>query len=107
MTSYLQKLQVEATHRKPSAVQKQCSDEQLYVPLVQQIDRLSNSLSPAELLRPWHIDDWIARLDGKYHSRPHGRWVGLALRQLGWSHVRLWGAEWRGRRMWLPPKFNF
>jgi hypothetical protein len=71
-------------------------------PLVEQIESLMASLPPALKERPWTMADLTSRLQGKYRDRPHGQMVSVALRQLGWRRVRMYG-NYDGTRLWLPP----
>ena len=69
-------------------------------PLTDQIEALMRSLSPAQRNRPWSMDELVARLNGRFSSRPHAMHVGKALRALGWVSKRDWTREGCGRRVW-------
>lgn len=107
MTSYAEKLirDAEAMRRNaptksPTPVHRAVN----HIPLIAQLERLVRTVPSGELRRPWHMDEFVSRLEGKYRERPHPRWVGKALREIGWSQQRLWAAEWGGRRVWVAPK---
>lgn len=107
MTSYAEKLLAEAASRNRSAQAKPLSPVHRavnHIPLIAQLERLVRTVPSGELRRPWHMDEFVSRLEGKYRERPHPRWVGKALREIGWSQQRLWSAEWCGRRVWIAPK---
>jgi len=69
-------------------------------PLTDQIDALMSSLPPMQRDRPWTMDDFLARLQGRYTARPHAMHVGQALRALGWVSKRDWTHDGAGRRVW-------
>jgi hypothetical protein len=69
-------------------------------PLMVQIEDLMRTLPPAQRDRPWSIDEFVHRLQGKYRDRPHPADVGRALRGLGWVRVRDWSNAGGGRRYW-------
>jgi hypothetical protein len=69
-------------------------------PLVDQIEDLMRSLPPAQRNRPWSMDEFIARLQGRFSARPHPMNVGQALRASGWQQRRDWTREGGGRRVW-------
>ena len=71
------------------------------ISLVDQIEALMRSLSPAQRNRPWSMDELVARLQGRYSTRPHPMRVGQALRALGWTAQRDWTRDGGGRRMWM------
>ena len=71
--------------------------------LTDQIEELMLSLPPALRDRPWTMNDFVPRLQGRYSARPHPMNVGQALRALGWKQRRKWKAGTEGRRVWLPP----
>ncbi len=71
--------------------------------LTQQIEELMQSMPPKMLNRPWSMAELVLRLEGKYKARPHSQNIGDALRKAGWRSRRLWGKEWGGLRLWLPP----
>ena len=58
------------------------------------------SLPPVQRDRPWSMEDLVARLRGRYSTRPHPMNVGQALRTLGWTQRRDWTREGGGRRYW-------
>ena len=72
-------------------------------PLADQIESLMRSLPLVQRDRPWSMDEFVARLQGRYSARPHAMNVGKALRALGWSPSRHWAAGAEGRRMWVQP----
>ena len=69
-------------------------------PPVSQIESLMRSLPPVQRDRPWSMDELVARLQGRYSTRPHPMNVGNALRALGWVQKRDWSREGGGRRYW-------
>jgi hypothetical protein len=69
-------------------------------PLTLQIEELMRTLPPTQRDRPWTIDEFVCRLEGKYRDRPHAAEVGRALRGLGWVRVRDWSSTGGGRRYW-------
>ena len=73
------------------------------VPLRDQIEELMVRLPPAQRDRPWSMEEFIARLSGRYKAHPHSMNVGQALRALGWAQKRDWSHRGAGRRYWLPP----
>jgi hypothetical protein len=70
-------------------------------PLTEQITTLMATLSPAQRNRPWSMDEFVARLHGRYSVHPHSMHVGTALRKLGWIQKRDWTCMGAGRRVWL------
>jgi hypothetical protein len=58
------------------------------------------SLPPAQRNRPWTMDEFVARLHGRYKARPCAGSVGVALRRLGWTRLRDWSHDGGGRRVW-------
>lgn len=105
MTSYAEKLLAEAASRSsqtkpPTPVQRSLQ----HVPLDAQLWRMMLTIPKGELLRPWHMDEFIVRLEGRYRENPHPRWIGQALRAQGWTQKRLWSSEWGGRRVWIAPQ---
>lgn len=70
-------------------------------PLTEQIAALMTSLPPSLRDRPWSMAELVNRLDGKYRDRPHAQHVGIALAQLGWRRVRLYGRGFDGARLWI------
>lgn len=111
MTSYAEMLLAEATSRSsqtkpPTTVQRTHE----HVPLDMQVKQMILCIPKGDLNRPWHMDEFVSRLDGKYREHPHPRWIGKALRAQGWIQKRLWATEWGGRRVWIAPQkktFNF
>lgn len=105
MTSYVEKLQQEVSIRsaqvKPLSPVKRALH---HVPLNAQIEQLLRTIPRGELYRPWHMDEFVMKLAGKYREHPHPRWIGQALKARGWTQKRLWAAEWGGRRVWIAPK---
>lgn len=73
------------------------------VPLRDQIEELMASLPPAQRDRPWSMEEFVVRLQGRFHARPHPMNVGRALRALGWARKRDWSAPGGGRRYWHCP----
>lgn len=107
MTSYAEKLLAEAASRRRSTQTKPPTPVQRslqHVPLDTQVKQMMLTIPKGELRRPWHMDEFVSRLEGKYRDRPHPRWVGQALKARGWTQKRLWAAEWNGRRVWIAPK---
>lgn len=70
--------------------------------LTDQLKTLMASMAPAQRNRFWSMSELTVRLKGKYREHPHPQAIAAALRSLGWTYTRLWGAEWEGRRMWKP-----
>lgn len=107
MTSYAEKLLAEAASRRRSSQAKPPTPVERshqHVPLDTQVKQMMLSIPKGDLRRPWHMDEFVSRLEGKYRERPHPRWVGKALREIGWSQQRLWSAESNGRRVWISPQ---
>ena len=73
------------------------------IPLINQIESLMLNLPSAQRDRPWSMDEFVARLKGRYSARPHPMHIGEALRRLGWIARRDWSLDDGGRRVWLPP----
>lgn len=71
--------------------------------LTDQIEALMRSLPPAQRNRPWAMDELVARLHGRFKTRPCAGSVGVALRRLGWTQVRDWSKDGGGRRVWRLP----
>lgn len=72
-------------------------------PLTEQIEELMHTLPPQLRDRPWSMAELVIRLQGKYRDRPHTQHVGIALRQLQWKRLRLYGKGYDGVRLWVPP----
>ena len=70
------------------------------VPLTNQIQALMQSLPPVQFNRPWSMEEFVARLEGRFSAHPHPMNIGAALRQLGWVSMRDWSAQGAGRRVW-------
>ena len=94
--TYLTKLQ--------EAAQRPSEPRTGYVPLTEQIQALTSSLSPLQLNRPWAIDELLPMLQGRYQKRPATREVAKALTQLGWQRKRCWKKSGLNRRFWQPPE---
>ena len=79
------------------------SDRRIHcdTPLTDQIEALMRNLPPVQRKRPWSMDEFVARLEGRYSTRPHAMHVGQALRALGWASRRDWTREGGGRRCWV------
>lgn len=73
------------------------------IPLTSQIKELMQSLPPAQRDRAWSMEEFVARLHGRYSARPHPMNVGQALRALGWAQERDWSQTGGGRRYWRQP----
>ena len=106
MLSYIEKLKADTAEtnrlREEAKVKYQHKDTRLiadWKPLVNQLEDLFSSLSPALLNRAWSIDDIIARnrITGRYNKNASAGDVGQALRSLGWLPTR----DNEGRRMWI------
>ena len=69
-------------------------------PLTEQITALMQSIPQAMRDRPWSMAELTVRLQGKYRDHPHPQHVGIALRQLGWRRVRVYG-KFDGARLWI------
>ncbi len=107
MTSYAEKLLAEAAHRRLNSQTKPrtpVNRSLKFISLDIQVKQMIRTIPKDELSRPWHMDEFVTRLDGKYREHPHPRWIGQALRAQGWVQKRLWAAEWGGRRVWIAPK---
>jgi hypothetical protein len=108
MKSYLDQLkaQAEAANLRSDEAKSKphCADSRILCDtiLVDQIEYLMRSLSPAQRNRPWLMDELVSRLQGRYSARPHPMNVGTALRQLGWTQKRDWTRDGGGRRVWHP-----
>ncbi len=106
MTSYARKLMAEAenmcrnTNIKPLTPVKRSLQ---YISLDTQLKQMIRTIPKGEMSRPWHMDEFVTRLAGKYRERPPPRWIGQVLRAQGWTQKRLWSAEWGGRRVWIAP----
>ena len=88
-------------HEEAKAKQTQVDTRILCdTPLIDQIEALMRSLSPAQRNRLWSMDEFVARLQGQYSARPHPMNVGQALRALGWKQGRDWTQNGGGRRYW-------
>ena len=74
------------------------------IPLRDQIIELMASMPPAQSKRAWSMEDFRARLKGRFHTAPSAGEIGTALKALGWVRIRDWSAEGEGRRYWLPPE---
>ena len=99
MNSYIEQLKsAVVTDKKVSA--KTDPRENCSTPLEQQITELMRALPPRELNRPWLMEEFVARLDGRYRTNPHAMRVGEALRKLGWVRRRDWSQAGGGRRYW-------
>lgn len=68
--------------------------------LTDQIEGLMRSLPPAQRNRAWSMEEFVARLHGRYNARPCAGSVGIALRRLGWTPIRDWSKDGGGRRVW-------
>lgn len=73
-------------------------------PLTEQIEEFMRTLPPQLRDRPWSMVELVNRLQGKYRDRPHPQHVGIALRQLQWKRLRLYGKGYEGARLWVPPQ---
>lgn len=71
-------------------------------PLEVQIREYVDSLPPLIRERPITMTEIVNQLTGRYRDRPHPQHVGAALRALGYRHIRLWGKQGEGKRVWLP-----
>lgn len=106
MESYIDKLRARAAAEqdrvkasklnKPEDARVVCDK-----PLTQQIEELMLSLPPVERQRRWTMAEFVARLSGRYTTRPHPMNIGQALRSLGWRQRRDWSSEGCGRRFWV------
>ncbi len=107
MQSYLDKLRAaadaERERHEQSKVSRTKTDSRVVCdkPLTQQIEELMRSLPPAERQRLWTMAEFVARLSGRYSTRPHAAQVGEALRALGWHQRRVWTTSGAGRRYWV------
>ena len=99
MNSYIEQLRSVVPNNKKNST-KRDSRENCSTPLEQQITELMRGLPPRELNRPWLMEEFIARLDGRFKTNPHAMRVGEALRKLGWVRRRDWSQAGGGRRYW-------
>ena len=99
MNSYIEQLKSAVVIDKKNT-EKINPRENCSIPLDQQINELMRSLPPRELNRPWLMEEFVARLDGRYKTNPHAMRVGEALRKLGWVRRRDWSTAGGGRRYW-------
>ena len=99
MHSYIEQLRSAVVTDKKNTV-KINPRENCSTPLKQQITELMRSLPPRELHRPWLMEEFVARLNGRYKTNPHAMRVGEALRKLGWVRRRDWSQAGGGRRYW-------
>ena len=106
MKSYMDKLQAaaaaEENRLEQSKLYRRSGDSRVLcdIPRTEQIEALMRSLPPVQRNRPWSMQELVARLDGRFNSRPHPMYVGQALRALGWTQRRDWTAHGGGRRYW-------
>lgn len=70
------------------------------ISLTDQIEALMRSLPPAQRNRAWTMEELVARLHGRYNTRPCAGEIGIALRRLGWTRIRDWSQGGEGRRFW-------
>lgn len=98
-----ERAQAELKEAIRAAERKRLRDRRIQcdTPLTDQIEGLMRSLPPAQRNRPWTMEELVARLNGRYNSRPCAGSVGLALRRLGWTRLRDWSKEGGGRRVWI------
>ena len=107
MKSYLDQLKAQAEaanlRSEEAKLKPHCADSRILcdTPLIDQISLLMASLPPAQRDRPWSMDELVARLKGRFSTRPHAMNVGTALRQLGWEPRRQWSVRDSGRRVWV------
>ena len=105
LRNYIDNLRQEAAAKNEISRETSSQREpKTYIPLKDQITELMNSLPYALRNKPWSMQELTQRLNGKYRDRPHAQMVGIALRQLGWTRKRLWGIDYQGVRLWIPPK---
>jgi len=108
MKTYIQTLRAEVDEtkrqREEARAEQARADTRVVCdkPLKDQIEELMLSLPPAQLYRPWSMDEFIARLHGRFRLRPHPMNIGRALRALGWTQKRDWSLNGGGRRVWYP-----
>lgn len=77
------------------------------VPLRDQIEELMASLPPAQRDRPWSMDEFVIRLQGRFKARPHPMHIGQALRALGWTQKRDYTKSGGNRRFWISPSEGY
>ena len=65
----------EARAQRPHADPRVLCD----TPLAEQIEALMRSLPPTQRDRPWSMDEFVARLQGRYSARPHPMNLGLSV----------------------------
>lgn len=65
--------------------------------IASQLETLMRSLSPVQKDKPWSMDEFIARLHGRYSANPHPMHIGQALRSLGWEQRRDWTRDGGGK----------
>jgi hypothetical protein len=97
-----ERAQSESKEAIRAAERKRLRDSRIQcdTPLNDQIEALMRSLPPAQRNRPWTMDEFVARLHGRYNARPCAGSVGDALRRLGWTRIRDWSNDEGGRRVW-------
>jgi hypothetical protein len=68
-----------------------------------QINKWLRGLNPDQLARRYGIDELIklATLRGVYKELPARQMVATALYRCGFKQVRLWGKQFRNRRLWV------
>lgn len=93
----------EGVQRPPDLQCRRASRINCDTPLTEQIEALMRSLPPVQRDRPWSMDELVARLQGRYHARPSAGDVGIALRKIGWTRIRIWSVVGAGRRVWMAP----
>jgi hypothetical protein len=100
----LEKVEKERAQAEMSAAAEHTPVSMPAKPLERQIVEYFRSISPAQLSRPWTLNEIImsGNLTGIYRDRPHPQQVGDILRRLSWRRCRLYGAH-GGNRYWLPP----
>lgn len=102
LRSESERIRAESKEAIRAAERKRLSDSRIQceTPLTKQIEALMRSLPPAQRNRSWSMEEFVARLHGRYNSRPCAGNVGAALRRLGWTRHRDWSQDGGGRRVW-------
>ncbi len=112
MKSYIEALRERAEddrrRNEEARVKSAQSDSRVLcdIPLRDQLDALMRDLAPAQRDRPWSMEEFVIRLQGRYSTHPHPMNVGQALRALGWTQKRDWSRCGGGRRYWFPAKVS-
>lgn len=102
LRSESERIRAESKEAIRAAERKRLLDSRIQcdTPLTKQIEALMRSLPPAQRNRAWSMEEFVARLHGRYNVRPCAGSVGVALTRLGWTRIRDWSKNGGGRRVW-------